>query len=326
MSAFIASNLALGAQAEDSLPAKISPPVSATTAYDRPFSTPTLPAFRDLAPGAITPEGWLRDWCQTMSQGYTGRMEEVHQAFKQAWSADHRMTGKNLDWHSGGWPYEGGGYWFEGLTRLAQALHDEKLIAHARQRFEPVIAGIQPDQGVLFFHWLDRSKPDQVAAAEGLKTPESEWPMWASGLLGRALVSHYEATRDPRALQALERAYSGDPRWIRMGWSPSNLGPAFDTWTWTGNAKIKTAIDEFFAKEGTNVKGNWSWNRYAKPPKDGAWEDHTDHVVHQIESSVWALGYLWTGKREYLDAQLAWHEHLVRDGMLPYGVPAMALI
>jgi len=79
-----------------------------------------------------------------MSQGFTGRMEEISGDFAKAWSATHRNTGKGLDWHAGGWGYEGGGYWFEGLTRLAQVLHDEKLIAHARQHFEPVIAGMQP--------------------------------------------------------------------------------------------------------------------------------------------------------------------------------------
>lgn len=315
----LASHLTLSA---GETPMTMNPvPVSATSSHERPFAPPTAAAYLELPPGAVRPEGWLRDWCVTMAQGFTGRMEEVHQAFKQAWAADHKMTGRWLFWDHGGWPYEGGGYWFEGLTRLAHALHDDKLIAHAQRRFEPVIAGMRPDQGVLFFHWLDRNNPEQVAAAEGLTYRETEWPMWASGLLGRALVSHYEATRDPRALKALELAYSSDPRWIRMGWSPSNLGPAYDTWTWTGNAKIKAALDAFFAQGGTNEKGAWSWNRYAKAPKPGVWEDHTDHVVHQIESTVWALGYLWTGKREYLDAQLAWHEHLVRDGMQPYGVP-----
>jgi hypothetical protein len=33
------------------------------------------------------------------------------------------------------------------------------------------------------------------------------------------------------------------------------------------------------------------------------------------------LGYLWTGKREFLDAPLRWHEKIERECMQPHGVP-----
>ena len=36
------------------------------------------------------------------------------------------MKGDRLLWCNGGWAYEGGGYWFDGLGRLAFALHDER--------------------------------------------------------------------------------------------------------------------------------------------------------------------------------------------------------
>ena len=31
--------------------------------YARPFEPPTRPALLPLPPGAVEPEGWLRDWC-----------------------------------------------------------------------------------------------------------------------------------------------------------------------------------------------------------------------------------------------------------------------
>jgi len=44
--------------------------------------------------------------------------------------------------------------------------------------------------------------------------------------------------------------------------------------------------------------------------------------VHFLESTTpWALGYLWTGNRDFLDAALAWHDLLEREAMQPSGVP-----
>ena len=104
-------------------------PKAAKANYARPFEPPTRSALIPLPPGAIEPQGWLRDWCLTARDGYTGHMDDVAVAFKQAWAADYKMTGDRLFWPNGGWPYEGGGYWFDGLVRLGYALHDESLIS-----------------------------------------------------------------------------------------------------------------------------------------------------------------------------------------------------
>ena len=101
--------------------------------YARPFEPPTRPAFIPLPPGAVEPAGWLRDWCLAARDGFTGHMDEYDDEFKRAWAADHKMTGEGLFWYKGGWPYEGGGYWFDGLTRLGYALHDEALTEEHQQ-------------------------------------------------------------------------------------------------------------------------------------------------------------------------------------------------
>ena len=45
--------------------------------YERPFEPPTRSALIPLPPGAVEPEGWLRDWCLTAKDGYTGHMNDV---------------------------------------------------------------------------------------------------------------------------------------------------------------------------------------------------------------------------------------------------------
>jgi hypothetical protein len=100
----------------------------------RPFGPPTRPAFLPLPPGAVEPSGRLRDWCLAAQDGFTAHMDEYDDEFKRAWAPDHKMTGQGLIWYKGGWPYEGGGYWFDGLVRLGFALHDEALMQRAKKR------------------------------------------------------------------------------------------------------------------------------------------------------------------------------------------------
>ncbi len=114
----------------------------ATSPYQPAHAPATKSAYLTLPPGAVEPQGWLRDWCEQVRDGFTGRMEDVHPAFKQAWAADYRITGPNLYWGKGGWPYEGGGYWFEGLAGMAAQLKDERLIALASRRFDAVVANM----------------------------------------------------------------------------------------------------------------------------------------------------------------------------------------
>jgi hypothetical protein len=286
--------------------------------YARPFEPLTRPAFLPLPPGAVEPTGWLRDWCLAARDGFTGHMDEYDDEFKRAWAPDHKMTGEGLLWYKGAWPYEGGGYWFDGLARLGFALHDEALIQQAKRRLYAV-ADHMNTNGLLFLWWLDRNKPDDrkavVAALEG-------WPLWACGLLGRAMTGFYAGSGDKHILEALEKAYAGDPDCLRsITGNMSNPWPAFDTYCWTGNQSIADALDAMFKKEDAGLLPNL--NRYRKAPdlKPGTTVDNA-HVVEFIESTTpWAVGYLWTGDAQYLQAAIGWHDLLERVAMQPHGVP-----
>ena len=133
--------------------------------YGRPFEPPTRPAFIALPPGAVEPGGWLRDWCLAARDGYTGHMDEVHQEFQRAWAADHTMTGDRLTWPKGAWPYEGGGYWFDGLVRLGYVLHDDALIQQAKKRLDVVVTHMNPDS-ILFLWWLNKNRPEDLKSIE----------------------------------------------------------------------------------------------------------------------------------------------------------------
>ena len=286
--------------------------------YARPFEPPTRPALLPLPPGAVEPAGWLRDWCLAARDGFTGHMDEYDDEFKRAWAPDHKMTGERLLWYKGAWPYEGGGYWFDGLARLGYALHDEALIAQAKGRLYAVADHMNSD-GLLFLWWLNRNSPaDRKAVAAALEG----WPLWACGLLGRAMTGFYAGSGDKHVLKALEKAYAPDPDCLRsIPGNMSNPWPAFDTFCWTGNEGIAAALDAMFKQEDAGLLPNL--NRYRKAPdlNPGTTVDNA-HVVEFIESTTpWAVGYLWTGDRRYLQAAVGWHDLLERVAMQPHGVP-----
>ncbi|MDG3006278.1 beta-L-arabinofuranosidase domain-containing protein [Paludisphaera mucosa] len=286
--------------------------------YGRPFEAKKRPALLPLPPGAVEPAGWLRDWCIAARDGYTGHMDDYDVAFRQAWAADFRQKGEGLYWYKGAWPYEGGGYWFDGLARLGLALHDDALIGQAKARLDPVLNNMN-DRGLLFLWWLDRSDPGDRAA---VKAALEGWPLWTCGLLGRALSGYYAGTGDRRVLDAMIQAYGADPDGLRsITGNVSNLWPAYDAYTRTGDPAIAEALDAMF-REGTSSLVP-TIDRYRRPPDltPGAEVDNA-HVVEFLECTTpWAVGYLWTGDETYLKAALGWHELLDRVAMQPHGVP-----
>ncbi len=286
------------------------------SAYARPFEPPRRPALIPLPPGAVEPAGWLRDWCLAARDGYTGHMDAVHEEFRRAWAADHTMRGERLNWFRGAWPYEGGGYWFDGLARLGSILRDDGLIAQVRRRFEVVASRVHPG-GILFLWWLDKDSPEDSQAI----TCDGGWPIWACGLLGRAMAAYYAASGERRILETLETAYSSDRNWIRLPGGMSNVWPAFQTYTWTGNKRIAEALSEVFSKEASAAIAPNPWGRYRRMPDARPGAETNEHGVAFLEATTpWALGYLWTGDEEFLKAPLAWHDLVEREAMQPHGV------
>ncbi len=245
-------------------------------------------------------------------------MDEFHKEFKRAWAVDHKMTGRRLNWSLGAWPYEGGGYWFDGLARLGYVLHDDALLQQAKKRFDVVVTHMNPN-GILFLWWLNKNNPGDVKAI----TCDGGWPIWASGLLGRALAAYYAGSGDKQVLQTLEAAYSGDRNWVRLGGGMSSVWPAFQTYTWTGNKEIAAALTTLFSKDGGGKNASQgSWSRYRHMPNTKPGAEANEHGVVFLEGTTpWSLGYLWTGNREFLEATLGWHDLLEGVAMQPSGVP-----
>jgi len=103
-------------------------------------------------------------------------------------------------------------YWLDGALRLGFILHDEALIKQIRARLDPVVEGVaKAPAGTSFSYWKSAYQPQGFDG-------------WAHSQMGRALVALYDATREPRVLEALVKVYAEYP--VDMGGPRADFGVA----------------------------------------------------------------------------------------------------
>ena len=196
-----------------------APAVGGQSNYERPFEPPTRSALIPLPPGAVEPEGWLRDWCITAKDGYTSHMDERRSRVSSG-------LGKRLQ--NDRRPHQLVGYAADGPTRAAATgskgspswaivLHDKALIDQAKTRLGVVVDNMNPNS-IVFMWWLNKNKPEDLKAVEGRGHCGSRnGRCGPTGLMGRSLAGYYAGSGDNRILKTLETAYSGNPRLGRLG-------------------------------------------------------------------------------------------------------------
>jgi uncharacterized protein len=278
-----------------------APKAAAVTAS--PQGTPVVyPVFRPLAPGAIEPAGWLRDWAEAARDGITGHLDEYHAVFADAWNgtpvnAPHAATDGT------GWPLEQCSYWLDGLVRLGYVLHDHALIQKAKARLDPIVDGVNRG-GTSLIYWMTN-------APDGFNS-------WAHSHMGRALVAYYEATGDQRILDALRKAYCAYP--VPMGSLAltdvnvsglCNLDALLETYSFTGDESLLArATSAFERPEVQATLQDWLAGKF-----------NPCHAVCAYEIiRLPALLYPWTGQRRYLEASRQGFGWLEKEHRLPYGV------
>ncbi|MBR2585561.1 MAG: glycoside hydrolase family 127 protein, partial [Thermoguttaceae bacterium] len=280
--------------------------------------------------GQVKPEGWLRDWSEAARDGYTAVMDEVHPEFAHAWTADFAPHCPVGDWPHGSWSFEGGGYWFDGLVRLAYQLEDPQLIELAKKRLEPVLENAAPD-GIGHFYWLKKNEP---AAMEEIKVGGG-WGLWASGLFGRAMMAYYDATGDERALYALRCADNSDDIQCvtisGLAGPASNVLTACDEYTRSGDENVAKTLNDYFNQANGARWYDIDGLFHVAPPREllegeaFTCEDPFQYVNRYhgvvLNESItgFAAGTLWTGKREFLENVLAWGDYIDRVALQPYG-------
>lgn len=154
------------------------------------------PRYVPLEVGEVQPEGWIRDWGRLAADGITGHIDEYQGVYTHGWKGyGFEAVGANPE-DGTGWPIEQCSYWLDGAVKLAYQLGDEALIKKISERLDIVVDGVLDKGGETFIWWKD-------------KDICNDWfNNWGHGIMGRALISYYQATHKPRVLQALRKVYS----------------------------------------------------------------------------------------------------------------------
>lgn len=258
------------------------------------------PAFLPLPAGAVQVDGWLKDWATTARNGITGHLDEYSKTYGEAWKG-YGFEARGAEKDGTGWPLEQSSYWLDGAVRLAWILDDEVLKAKVRQRLDMVVNGVL-NGGESFVYW----RPKSVLNAR--------FNSWAHSHMGRALVAYYQATADPRVLEALVRVYRDftPPDTSYEGVIGAvNADPMIDTFVLSGDSSVLAhALGHTSTATYRDIRARWG--------KGDVTPGHG--VIFYENLRLPALFYPWTGNRADLDATLGaldWHD---RTQLLPIGV------
>ena len=308
--------------------------VSSAAVLPTPTQAWKIPSKMEmLRPGAVKPQGWLRDRCLAAKNGYVSRMDEVDKAFPRAWSADFHPRGKYLDWtdaDKGAWCAEGGAYWFEGLVRLAWELDDPELKDLAKRRLKPILECMHSNALGLVY-WMDRRDPAQL---EEIERANHGFVIGASGRTTRAVIAYYEATGDERALRVLTWCLD-DPRLYFLGNLVTLPAAGADVWRFGGDNRIAAALANFKEKYPEMSEAKWPVLRYGHEvmPKtirleermdehdNKKWDWRLQHGVLAYESMYSFLKLAqWSGDSKLLGNVVDWVDWLERNTRQVHGV------
>ena len=271
---------------------------------------PVTPAFLPLAPGAVKPQGWLRDWALSMRDGMTGHLDEYDPVFKSGWLGQRiGTTGESAPGE--GWPLEQTAYWIDGAVRLGHVLDDQSLLDKVVPRLEK-IAGAENRNGSYLwwrakFSWDGRTGPEI-----------DEFDLWSCAVLGRALIAQYDATGDGKWLTCIERFFRTMPSGCVFPLSRRTVNLetlceadriGADPWILSGvmNAALRLRRDD----------SDWSHERYwaNMKPKDA------EHGVTFNElAKLPLLLYQETGDESFKRATVGRYRAMLEKNMQPYGV------
>lgn len=270
--------------------------------YSKSETLRVKPAFVSLPAGAVSPKGWLKDWAGDALNGITGHLDEYSNVYGEAWKG-HAFEAREAAADGTGWPLEQSSYWLDGAVRLAWMLGDKPLMEKVRRRLDLVVSGVL-EGGASFIYWRPKS------------AVEDNFNNWAHSHMGRALVAYYQASGDPKVLEALAKVYRDFPLPVLPSTfyevsGAVNLDAMLDTYAMSGDRAVLTrAVEYAQTAPYRDVAAAWRTGRF----------EPGHSVIFLEDIRVPALLYPWTGDTDELKATLqaiAWQD---RHHMLPYGV------
>jgi hypothetical protein len=276
---------------------------------------PYFGALRALAPGAVTPQGWLEGWLQKQAAELGSHLPEVSWPFTQDYWGEERegayFTPEQE--YEVWWPWEQKGYWIDGATRLGILLRKDALL-------EKSTAPIA--------YTMTHPDAEGYLGPEAFEDPLADYHRWPHTVFFRSVAAAYDSNIPVAGLThdqittAMQRHYLSDP--ASYGKPKRNVNNIEDMlWLYaiTGDKRLLALAEN-------------AWQEYQKYADD---PENADLGVMRVEgdtpinahgetyaetSKQPAILYLYTGKQEYLRFAEADQRRIFDFHMLIDGIPS----
>ncbi|MEA2068732.1 MAG: glycoside hydrolase family 127 protein [Verrucomicrobiota bacterium] len=264
-------------------------------------------AFENIPLNRISPEGWQRSFLQKQRDGLTGHLDETCEPFSRGgWAAStadwkppfyKRQNGAGHDvlcWE----PFEQTGYYYDGAIRCGLLLNDPFLIDKAETQIYGSIKNAEARGGVIHADIPDR---------------------WPHVTFFRAFMADYEATQDPRILDALRRHYANDTFSLAGARSIFNVEQLLWLYQQTGKSEYRDRAKALYDAQSFRKRARMV-NRFEDLASDERQDVHgvTFHEALKLPIML----YMATGEQKYLDAARNGYRKLDQFHMLADGVPS----
>lgn len=144
----------------------------------------------DLPSNQFTPHGWVQEFLNRQVQGLGSHPEESGFPFNTGmWTENMNYQDREYAGGSDWWPYEQTGYYLDGILRCGYMANADILKQKALENVN---------------HILKKSDAEGILHAGDIGLAREGWPMV---VIMRMLIETYEATKDTRLLNAIDKHY-----------------------------------------------------------------------------------------------------------------------
>lgn len=245
----------------------------------------------------IRPQGWLKEFLNCEADGMPGHLHEIGYPFdKFCWQYKTLTDGGYAQW----WPYEQTAYWIDSVVRTAAFTDNKELLDVVMDQIEKSLS----DDSDPFIG------PNELREPAG----RSRWP---HAIYFRALYALWSYTGDERYLEKMRKHYLND--------TPEHYSNSRDY------ANIETILklaehfdDENLYKLATEAFINFNSQKNELSTNIDTLMSDTPPYGHGVtyneDSKIPAIMYMFTGKKEYLDASVNAYKKMDIYHMLPDGI------
>ena len=251
-------------------------------------------SFIEADLSAVYPKGWLEEYLNRQANGLTGNLEVAGFPFNSTGWYDTTMA-------KDGWVvYEQNAYWVDGMLRCGELINDTVLINKALKQIN---------------YMLENADTDGYLGPEFLKA-KSNLNRWPHVVFFRALIADYEKTHDPKIPKALLKHYLSKTDPYVSHRNIINVEIILWTYSITKDRRLLKMAEDCYDEYNKISNEITTLSRM----KSDYLEYNFHGVTFNETAKLASILYLYTGKKEYLEAVENAYNKVDENYMLVDGV------